>query len=81
MPGAKKDLARLSRDVANRITEQLKELESDPRPVGVTQLHGNRLPGFRLRVGDYRILYTVDDQTQAVTVYTVGHRSAVYRKK
>ena len=81
MRGAKKDLGRLSPDVARRILDDLEKLERDPRPVGVRPLHGNRLPGFRLVVGDYRILYTVDDQEEAVTVYAVGHRSDVYRKK
>ncbi|MGD0092035.1 MAG: type II toxin-antitoxin system RelE/ParE family toxin [Planctomycetota bacterium] len=81
MRSAEKDLGRLSPDVARRILDDLEELKRDPRPAGVRPLHGNRLPGFRLVVGDYRVLYTVDDQAEAITVYAVGHRSEVYRKK
>jgi mRNA interferase RelE/StbE len=51
-------------------------LEDNPRPAGAKKLHGE--DSYRLRVGDYRVLYTIDDQSRVVTVYAVGHRREVY---
>lgn len=81
MPAALKDLARLSRDVASRIMARLEELADNPRPAGATGLKGEDLPGFRLRAGNYRALYTIDDKMKTVTVYAVGHRREIYRKR
>ncbi len=52
-------------------------LEADPRLPGTKKLQGE--DAFRLRVGDYRVLYTSDDHTQIITIYAIGHRSEVYR--
>jgi mRNA interferase RelE/StbE len=49
----------------------------NPRPARVRKLQGTE--GYRLRVGDYRVLYTVDDRSQTVVVYSVAHRREAYR--
>jgi mRNA interferase RelE/StbE len=49
-----------------------------PRPLGTVALQGHR-PYLRLRVGDYRIIYAVDDEARVVTVAVAGHRRDVYR--
>jgi mRNA interferase RelE/StbE len=60
-----------------RVTAALQQLSDEPRPHGVRKLvHGG---GFRLRVGNYRVLYTVDDATREVIVYAVRHRREAYR--
>mgnify|MGYP001146854820 CR=1 FL=1 len=52
-------------------------LAEDPRPPAARKLQGR--DGYRVRVGDYRILYTIDDGVLLVVIVTVGHRRDVYR--
>jgi mRNA interferase RelE/StbE len=54
--------------------------DDTPRPAGCTKLAGTA-DGYRIRVGDYRIVYLIDDAAQIVTVTRVGHRREVYREK
>jgi mRNA interferase RelE/StbE len=61
-----------------RIEEQLLSLSANPRPPGSKKLKGTE-KHWRARVGDYRILYEIDDSSQTVTVFKIGHRSDVYR--
>ena len=53
-------------------------LASDPRPVGCRKMAGSE-NRWRLRVGDYRVVYEIDDTAEQVLVVTVGHRREVYR--
>ena len=53
-------------------------LASNPRPAQVEKLAGSE-NAYRIRRGDYRVLFTVDDQKKAVVVYKVAHRREVYR--
>ena len=54
------------------------DLQTNPRPPGAKKLSG--ADGYRVRSGDYRILYTIDDASKRVLVYRVGHRKEVYRR-
>lgn len=74
---AEKELDRLLEKIHRRITNKLLELESDPRPYGVQKLHGDE--GYRIRIGDYRVLYLIDDNAKTVEIVSVGHRREVYR--
>jgi mRNA interferase RelE/StbE len=74
---AEKELATLSADLRKHIIARLLALEENPRPPGIKKLQGEE--AYRLRVGDYRVLYTIDDEDQIVMVYAVGHRREVYR--
>jgi mRNA interferase RelE/StbE len=77
-PSARKELNRLDRQVAARILRAVGELTNDPRPPGVTRLTG--IDGlWRIRVGDYRIVYEIQDGELIVHIVRVAHRSAVYR--
>lgn len=58
-PRAERELDRLSISVARRIWQRLLSLERDPRPRGAAKLEG--VEGYRIRIGDYRIVYLVDD--------------------
>jgi mRNA interferase RelE/StbE len=60
----------------DRIHGAISLLASDPRPPASRQLRGR--PGWRVRVGDYRIIYTLHDDVLLVVVVTVGHRREVY---
>jgi mRNA interferase RelE/StbE len=61
-----------------RIDTRMRTLADNPRPHGTEHLQGPQ-GGFRLRVGDYRILYDVDDAQQVVIIGRVRHRRDVYR--
>jgi mRNA interferase RelE/StbE len=74
---AHKDLRRLPPEVHARVLDQLISLQEEPRPRGVEKLSGRK--GWRVRVGDYRIVYEIDDQSQEVIIYRIRHRKEVYR--
>jgi len=75
---AERDLDRLSKMLFDRISARLVALAEEPRPPGAEKLAG--LEAFRLRVGDYRVVYEVDDSVRLVIVTRVRHRREVYRK-
>jgi mRNA interferase RelE/StbE len=62
-----------------RVTEVLVALAADPRPRGVTKLVGVEPPAWRLRVGEYRVVYEVSEREVVVTVIAVAPRGEVYR--
>jgi mRNA interferase RelE/StbE len=72
-----KQLDRLANDVARRVLNRLRELEDNPRPTGVKKLKGRT--AWRVRVGDYRIIYEIHDRELQIIIITVGHRREVYR--
>jgi len=76
-PSARKELERLPGKVIERIFPKLEALESEPRPVGCKKLKGGR-EEWRIRVGDYRVVYTVDDAKLLVSVTRIRHRGEVY---
>ena len=79
-PAAERQLARFSPDVRRRILRGLHSLEVEPRPHGVRQLSGTqRAPLWRMRVGDYRVIYEIHDDRLLVLVIRIGHRASVYR--
>ena len=72
-----KELDRLPDEIANRILARLSALETNPRPAGVKKLKGR--DAWRIRVGDYRVIYEIHDRISQIFVITVGHRREVYR--
>jgi mRNA interferase RelE/StbE len=74
---AEKEMDKLPSAIHTRISNKILSLEDNPRPRGVKQLSGREQ--YRLRVGDYRVLYTVDDKNSVVVIFAVGHRREVYR--
>ena len=60
-----------------QVYARIEALADDPRPPGATKLSGRE--GYRIRQGDFRILYTVNDREVVVEVVRVGHRRDVYR--
>ena len=75
---AEKEMDRLPADVFTRVAQAIEKLEREPRPVGARKLRGTA-QRYRLRVGDYRVLYGIDDLKRMVAVVAVGHRRDVYR--
>jgi len=76
---AEKDLMDLPLPVLRRVDARLLALSEEPRPRGALKLKGKEGEGWRVRVGDYRILYTIDTNQEIVKVYRIGHRRDVYR--
>ncbi len=60
-----------------RIARRIQRLVEEPRPAGSEKLFGEN--GYRIRHGDYRILYLVDDRRRAVEILKIGHRREVHR--
>ena len=78
-PSAVKELDRIGRkDDRGRIVSRISSLAEDPRPPGCEKLSG-RSERYRIRQGDYRIVYAIDDAVQSVTIVKIGHRRDVYR--
>jgi mRNA interferase RelE/StbE len=76
---AAKELQKLSGQLVSRILPRLERLTSDPRPPGCKKLQaGDR--EWRIRVGDYRVIYTIDDAESLVEVTRIRHRSEVYER-
>ena len=78
-PGAQRSIERLGRELQNRILARIGLLSTDPRPPGAIKLTGQ--DAYRIRVGDYRIIYTIHDDRLLVLVIDVGHRRDVYRRR
>jgi mRNA interferase RelE/StbE len=74
---AAKEISDLRKADCQRIVAKIQLLASNPRPNGCEKLSGAEK--FRIRQGDYRILYEIDDSTKLVTIVKVGNRRQVYR--
>jgi mRNA interferase RelE/StbE len=75
---AAKELAALPRAARERVDACILSLASNPRPPGVKKLSGEE-SFYRVREGDYRIVYTIEDRVLLVLVVRIGHRREVYR--
>ena len=74
---AHRQIRRLPAQTQERVNQAIARLAEDPRPPGVKKLVARE--GYRVRVGNYRILYHVDDRAKLVVVYRVMSREDVYR--
>lgn len=76
--GAERDLARLSSEIYDRVIAAIQTLANNPRPPGCRKLVGSK-NDWRIRVGDYRVIYEIADEIRVVRVNRVRHRREVYR--
>jgi mRNA interferase RelE/StbE len=74
---ARKELERLPAKLIQRIFPKLEGLASEPRPAGCKKLKGGQRE-WRIRIGDYRVVYAIDDEKLLVSVMRIRHRSEVY---
>jgi len=77
-PAAVRDLRKLPEDIRRRVAARIDALATDPTPAGAEPLKGEP-DCFRLRVGEYRILYQVERKAHAVLIARIRHRREVYR--
>jgi mRNA interferase RelE/StbE len=76
-PRAERQLGALDRQIYQRVKARLEELSTNPRPSGCSKLKERE--GWRIRSGDYRVLYDIDDTAKIVRILDVGHRREIYR--
>jgi mRNA interferase RelE/StbE len=77
LPRAEKELSALEKVFYESLKKKISELADNPRPPGSRKLQD--IPGWRLRVGNYRVVYEIDDSGKIVTILKVAHRKDVYR--
>lgn len=75
---AKKEFDKLPLSIAHRIIKTVRSLAENPRPAKCIKLHG-RENQYRVRVGDYRVLYIIKDNDLIVVIIKISHRKDVYR--
>ncbi len=75
---AERDLSALPPQVFDRVIERIRQLGGDPRPPGCRKIAGS-VNDWRIRVGDYRVIYEIDDPAQTVRVMRVRRRNLAYR--
>jgi mRNA interferase RelE/StbE len=75
---AERDLRRLPEEIFRRIIPHIRSLAEEPRPPGCRKLAGSE-NDWRIRVGDYRVVYEIDETARAVRVFRVRHRREAYR--
>ena len=78
-PSLEKDLRSLPKSTIVRVMKQIEELATDPLPRKAIKLEGGE-DLYRVRVGDYRIIYGIDRAAKQVTIHYVRHRRDVYRR-
>ena len=76
---AQKALARISEPAQTRIIAAIRLLAESPRPPGTKKLTGR--DAWRIRVGDYRVIYEISDRQLVILVVSVGHRRDIYRQQ
>jgi mRNA interferase RelE/StbE len=74
---AERELHHVPKWDAERIVRRILALQKDPRPPGCTKLAGAE--GYRIRQGDWRVIYQVDDAAREIRIVKVGHRREIYR--
>lgn len=77
-PHAVRDLKKLPREVLKRIDRVLLEL-GEPHTFGIKRLKDHRIADWRIRAGDYRVLFDIDEVRKTVVILRVGHRKDIYR--
>jgi mRNA interferase RelE/StbE len=73
-----KAIRKMHLQIARRVMAAIEALAEDPRPSGATALKGQ--DAFRIRVADYRVVYTINDSELTVVVIRAGHRREIYRR-
>jgi mRNA interferase RelE/StbE len=76
---AEKELRNLPPQMLHRVDKHILALSDEPRPRGVLKLRGKEGAGWRIKVGDHRILYIIDEEQKIIKIYRIKHRRDVYR--
>lgn len=77
LPAIERELSRLRKKDYEKIEAAVLRLEDEPRPANCQKLKGR--DAWRIRIGEYRVIYEINDQARIVTILDVGHRKEIYR--
>jgi len=77
LPRADREFAALSKSDFERVKRAIDGLADNPRPINCQKLKGRG--GWRIRAGDYRVVYDIDDSVRTMMIVNIGHRREVYR--
>lgn len=80
-PRTEKQLLKIPKNIRELIFDRIEKLTTNPRPENIEPLQGSESGLFRIRQGDYRIVYSIHDQKLLVLIVRVVHRKEVYTKK
>ena len=75
---AEKELERLPTQIIRRISKAIDSLAENPRPVGSKKLQGQKESLWRIRIGDYRVIYLVEDVIKIIEIRRISHRKDIY---
>ena len=75
---AEKELLSLNKNLGQRIFQKISLLTNDPYGQNSQKLEGNK--GYRIRIGDYRVVYTIDKENQTILIIKIGHRREIFRQ-
>jgi len=76
---ALKEIKELPAQYARKVFKKTEMLAENPRPPGCKKLVGSKESMWRIRIGDYRILYSIDDTIKIVDIRKIGHRRDIYQ--
>ena len=79
-PAANRGLKKCSKSIQRRIRSKIDALADDPRPAGVEKLSRGDEDYYRVRCGDYRIIYEIEDESARILVIVIGHRREIYKR-
>ena len=78
-PSALKELIKLPKVMVKKAEKAINSLANNPRPVGVKKLKDTKEDLYRVRVGDYRIIYSIEDEIKIIDILRIGHRKDIYK--
>jgi mRNA interferase RelE/StbE len=76
---AQKELSKLPVSIVNKVATVIDDLASNPRPYGAKKLEVQKIELWRVRVGDYRIVYSIEDVVKVIEIQKIGHRKDIYK--
>ena len=76
---AAKELEHLPGNILKKVTHEIYQLAGNPRPTGSKKLKGSSENLWRIRIGDYRVVYLIEDTVKIIDIRKVGHRKDIYR--
>ena len=81
LDSAKKELAKLSKPIAQKVVKRIRWLGENLEHINPTPLKGQMSDFYKLRTGDYRVLYEILHDEKEVVIHLIGHRKNIYRKR
>ena len=75
---AEKGFKKIPKNISNKLIIKIKSLKDNPKPSGCRKITGSE-NDYRVRIGDYRVIYEIDEKNKQIIILAVGHRKDIYR--